>query len=191
MALDMGEVVKDHHWSHSDDNHHCGGFPRAQWFYSRHVLISGQHSLGFDGDAVLLLIFANISAAGLAGTRWRYDPGFWHQEVGQHGLAMSYVGKHRHISDVGLLDHDGLDLIHWKIHLLLEIRWMDLRLTFTIYSFILAKIQLQSTSNMRGFSQCNLTVCVTLITSQRTNFKINIWFLHLQLTLTKCFLRVA
>ncbi len=75
------------------------------------------HIRWFDGDAALLLVFASVCEAGLSGTRRSNDPGFGHQRVRQSGLPVIHVGNHRHVPDVGLLVHDGTDLIHSEVHL--------------------------------------------------------------------------
>lgn len=89
---------------------------------------STQHSRWFDGDAALLLVFASVCEAHLSGLGWSYDPRFGHQRVGQSGLAMIHVGDHRYVSDVGLLVHDGPDLIHREFHLFLEPMCRNLQL---------------------------------------------------------------
>lgn len=33
---------------------------------------------------------------------------------------MIYVRNHRHVTDVGLLVHDGTDLVHCEVHLMSE-----------------------------------------------------------------------
>lgn len=75
------------------------------------------HIRWFDGDAALLLVFARVCEAGLSGAGWGNDPRFGHQRVGQSGLPMIHMGNHRHVPDVGLLVHDGPDLIHSEVHL--------------------------------------------------------------------------
>lgn len=75
------------------------------------------HIRRFDGDAALLLVFPSVCEARLSSTGWSNDPCFGHQRVSQSGLPMIHVGDHRHVPDVGLLVHDGPDLIHWEFHL--------------------------------------------------------------------------
>lgn len=43
---------------------------------------------------------------------------------------MIHVGNHRHVPDVGLLVHDGPDLIHREVHLVLDWRCGRLEVTF-------------------------------------------------------------
>lgn len=78
---------------------------------------SPHHIRGFDGDAALLLVFARVCEAGLSGAGRCNDPRFGHQRVSQRGLPMIHVGNHGHVPDVGLLVHDGPDLIHSEVHL--------------------------------------------------------------------------
>lgn len=78
---------------------------------------SRSHLRGFYGDAALLLIFARVCEAGLSSPGRGNDPRLGHQRVGQRGLPVVHVGYHRHVPDVGLLVHDGTDLIHSEVHL--------------------------------------------------------------------------
>lgn len=75
------------------------------------------HVRRFDGNAALLLVFARVCEAGLSGAGRSNDPRFGHQRVSQRGLPMIHVGNHGHVPDVGLLVHDGPDLIHSEVHL--------------------------------------------------------------------------
>lgn len=77
-----------------------------------------EHVRRFNGDAALLFIFARVCEAGLSGPGRSDNPSLGHQGVRQGGLPMIHMGDHRHVSDVGLLVHDGSDLIHRKVHLL-------------------------------------------------------------------------
>ncbi len=72
---------------------------------------------GFDGDAALLLVFARVSEAGLSGAGGSDDSSLGHQRVGQRRLPVVHVRDHRHVTDVGLLVHDGTDLVNCEVHL--------------------------------------------------------------------------
>lgn len=76
------------------------------------------HIRWLDGDAALLLVFTRVCETGLSGTGRSNDPRLGHQGVCQRGLSMVHVGNHRHVPDVGLLVHDGTDLIHCEVHLM-------------------------------------------------------------------------
>lgn len=72
---------------------------------------------GLDGDAALLLVFACVSEAGLSSAGGSDDPSLGHQRVGQCGFPVVYVRNHGHVTDVGLLVHDGTDLVDCEVHL--------------------------------------------------------------------------
>lgn len=72
---------------------------------------------GFDGDAALLFIFARVSEAGLSGAGRGDDPSLGHQRVGQRRFPVVHVRDHGHVTDVGLLVHDGTDLVDCEVHL--------------------------------------------------------------------------
>lgn len=76
-----------------------------------------------DGDATFLLIFPRVSETGLSSAGRGDDTSLWHKRVGQSWLSVIYVRNHRHVADVGLLVHDGTDLVDCKVHL----RWCDER----------------------------------------------------------------
>lgn len=82
----------------------------------KHVFLQ-KHIRGFDGDAALLLVFTRVREARLPGARRSNDARLGHQRVSQSGLPMIHVGNHRHVPNVGLLVHDGTDLIHSEVHL--------------------------------------------------------------------------
>lgn len=78
------------------------------------------HIRWFDGDAALLLVFACVCEACFSGAGGSNDPRLGHQRVRQSGLPVIHVGDHRHVPDVGLLVHDGADLIHREVNLKAE-----------------------------------------------------------------------
>lgn len=70
-----------------------------------------------DGDATFLFIFPCVCETGLSSTSWGNDASLRHKRVGQSWLSVIYVRNHRHVTDVGLLVHDGTDLVDCEVHL--------------------------------------------------------------------------
>lgn len=66
---------------------------------------------------MLLLVFPGVSEAGLPSPGRGDDTCLAHQGVRQSGLAMVHAANDRHVPDVGLLVHDGPDLVYCEVHL--------------------------------------------------------------------------
>lgn len=77
----------------------------------------GRYLRRLDGNATFLLIFARVCETGLTSTSWGNDASLWHKRVCQSWLSMVNVRNHRHVTDVGLLVHDGTNLVNGKVHL--------------------------------------------------------------------------
>lgn len=76
-----------------------------------------KHLRGLDGNATFLFVLTRVGETGLPSTGRGDDTSLRHEGVRQGGLAVIDVRDHGHVTDVGLLVHDGTDLVDCKVHL--------------------------------------------------------------------------
>lgn len=70
-----------------------------------------------DGDTTFLFIFSCVCETGFSSPSRGNDASLRHKRVRQGWLSVVNVSNHRHVTDVGLLVHDGTDLVDCEVHL--------------------------------------------------------------------------